>query len=152
MKSPLVTVAVITALLLSSFALYADTAATNSTKTTDTTKPVPPPAVVPGTDGRVKVTFKYIPGRRERTTLQKVTIAGDFNNWNTTVTEAVKDAEGNYVIAVELKPATYVWKILIDGNWIQNMETVADRVEPKADRFVKDPYGGVNCQNDFVIK
>jgi len=50
---------------------------------------------------------------------------------------------------VKIKKGKGQWKYLVNGNWIQNMEPVVDRITPKPDRFVGDPYGGKNCENDF---
>lgn len=97
----------------------------------------------------VAVTFVYTPTRRERQTIEEVTVAGEFNNWDGWATPMKRNEDGTFSVTVQLKRGTVQWKLLIDGNWVQNMETIADRIQPKPDRFIPDPYGGKNAQNDF---
>lgn len=100
-------------------------------------------------DETVEVTFVYTPTRRERQTIEDVTVAGEFNNWDGWATPMTRNEDGTFSVTVKLKRGTMQWKLLIDGNWVQNMETIADRIKPKPDRFIPDPYGGRNAQNDF---
>lgn len=51
---------------------------------------------------------------------KKVSLVGSFNNWNTKGTSAKKDAQGNWLIKVNLKPGRYEYKFLVDGNWIND--------------------------------
>lgn len=97
----------------------------------------------------VDVTFKYTPTRREAQTVKEVTVAGDFNKWDAFATEMKKGDDGVWSVTVKMKKGKGQWKFLVNGNWIQNMEPIADRISPKPDRFVGDPYGGKNCENDF---
>lgn len=98
---------------------------------------------------KVKVTFEYRPTRRERATLEEVTLAGEFNGWDAYATELVKGEDGVFRVTLKLAPGSYQWKFLLEGNWVQNMETIAERVSPTPDRFIADPYGGRNAQNDI---
>jgi hypothetical protein len=107
------------------------------------------PAIRPGADGMVEVTFTYRPTRREAQTVKDVTVAGEFNGWDAFATPMTKQEDGTWAVTVPLKKGKGQWKFLVNGNWIQNMETVAERIGPKPDRFVSDPYGGKNCENDF---
>lgn len=97
----------------------------------------------------VAVTFTYSPSRREAQTVKEVTVAGSFNNWDAFATEMKKGDDGVWSVTVNLKKGKTQWKLLVNGNWIQNMETVADKIAPKPAVFVGDPYGGKNCENDF---
>jgi hypothetical protein len=106
----------------------------------------PPP---PASGDMTNVTFTYKPSRREAQTVKEVTVAGEFNGWDAFATPMTKQEDGTWSVTVPIKKGKGQWKFLINGNWIQNMETVADRISPKPDRFVSDPYGGKNCENDF---
>jgi len=97
----------------------------------------------------VDVTFTYSPNRREAQTIKEVTVAGSFNNWDAFSTEMKKRDDGIWAVTVKLKKGKTQWKLLVNGNWIQNMETIADKIAPKPIMFSKDPYGGKNCENDF---
>ena len=97
----------------------------------------------------VDVTFTYTPSRREAQTVTEVTLAGSFNNWDGFATPLTKGNDGVWSAKVPLKKGVTQWKFLVNGNWIQNMETVADKISPKPDSFPKDPYGGKNCENNF---
>jgi hypothetical protein len=97
----------------------------------------------------VDVTFKYTPTRREAQTLKEVNLAGEFNTWDAFATEMKKGEDGVWSVTVKVKKGKGQWKLLLNGNWVQNMEPLADRVSPTPARFVNDPYGGKNCENDF---
>lgn len=97
----------------------------------------------------VDVTFTYSPSRRERATVKEVTVAGEFNNWDAFATEMTKNEDGTWSVTVPIKKGKGQWKYLVNGNWVQNMETIADKVSPKPDEYINDPYGGRNAQNDF---
>lgn len=56
---------------------------------------------------------------------KKVTLAGNFNNWNTRTTTAKKDKDGNWVIKMTLKPGRYEYKFFVDGNWINDPHRAA---------------------------
>lgn len=97
----------------------------------------------------VDATFTYKPSRREAQTVKEVNLAGEFNKWDAFATPLAKQEDGTWSVTVPVKKGKGQWKFLVNGNWIQNMETVADRIAPKPDRYVNDPYGGKNCENDF---
>ncbi len=109
-----------------------------------------PAAGAPTVDAAtVDVTFTYKPTRREAQTLTEVNVAGEFNGWDAFATEMKKGEDGTWSVTVPIKKGKGQWKFLLNGNWVQNMEPIADRIGPKPDRFVNDPYGGKNCENDF---
>lgn len=107
------------------------------------------PATAPASGDTVNVTFYYKPSRREAQTVKEVNLAGEFNTWDAFATPLAKQEDGTWSVTVPVKKGKGQWKFLVNGNWIQNMETVAERISPKPDRFVNDPYGGKNCENDF---
>jgi hypothetical protein len=107
------------------------------------------PAVAPAPEGMVNVTFSYKPTRREAQTVKEVNVAGEFNGWDAFATEMKKQEDGTWSVTVPIKKGKQQWKFLVNGNWIQNMEPVVDRIAPKPDGFVSDPYGGKNCENEF---
>jgi 1,4-alpha-glucan branching enzyme len=107
-------------------------------------------ATAASSDGdTVEVTFTYKPTRREAATVKEVTVAGAFNTWDPYATAMTKQEDGTWSVTVKVPKGAGQWKYLVNGNWIQNMEPAADRITPKPDRFVNDPYGGKNCENDF---
>ncbi len=63
-------------------------------------------------------------------------LAGTFNDWNSSQ-DAMKDEDGDgvYEITLNLKPASYEYKFVQDGNWME---------DPFASSSVPDPYGGKN--------
>ena len=70
-----------------------------------------------------------------------VTIAGNFNGWNTYATELTKNDAGIWSVRLPLQPARrYLYKFLIDGFW------VADPDNPDT---VPDGQGGVNSVVQF---
>lgn len=109
----------------------------------------PAPTVVkgkPGDDGLIPVEFVYDPSRRERNTLEVVNLAGEFNGWDAFATELKKHDDHTFRVTMKLAPGTYQWKLLLNEEWVQNMETIAKRCEPMPATFVADPYGGKNAE------
>ncbi len=51
---------------------------------------------------------------------KKVSVAGSFNNWDTTQLSAKKDVKGNWVVKVNLKPGRYEYKFFVDGCWMND--------------------------------
>ncbi|MGE5307545.1 MAG: glycogen-binding domain-containing protein [Deltaproteobacteria bacterium] len=56
---------------------------------------------------------------------KKVSVAGDFNNWDTCGLSGKKDTKGNWSIKVALKPGRYEYKFFVDGSWINDPATPA---------------------------
>jgi 1,4-alpha-glucan branching enzyme len=67
---------------------------------------------------------------------QRVSIAGDFNQWNRSSQPLQQDTKGTWRISLDLKPAKYEYRFLLDGEW-QN--------DPNCDSFVENPFGTSNC-------
>ncbi len=67
--------------------------------------------------------------------VKKVTIVGEFNNWNEESNQMKRLKDGNFVLTLELaKGKEYRFRYLIDGNrWINDWY---------ADKYLKNPYGG----------
>ncbi|MCD6329772.1 MAG: glycogen-binding domain-containing protein, partial [Candidatus Cloacimonetes bacterium] len=65
----------------------------------------------------------------------QVSVAGDFNDWDTSKHIMSKNRDGIWEISVPLETGTYMYKFVVDGNWI------ADPDNPKQQ---DDGYGGVN--------
>jgi 1,4-alpha-glucan branching enzyme len=48
---------------------------------------------------------------------EEVSVAGTFNGWDPQATPMIKDAEGNWDVAVALRPGRYEFKFVVDGGW-----------------------------------
>ncbi|HPQ17691.1 MAG TPA: type I pullulanase, partial [bacterium] len=64
---------------------------------------------------------------------RRVTIAGEFNNWDMNKHELKKEADGKWRITLDLAPGTYEYKFLQDGDW--------DKLN-KENRKITVPAGG----------
>lgn len=51
---------------------------------------------------------------------RKVSVAGDFNNWDTGKLNARKDPRGNWSVKVSLVPGRYEYKFFVDGSWMND--------------------------------
>jgi 1,4-alpha-glucan branching enzyme len=66
--------------------------------------------------------------------VRKVTIVGDFNNWDKEATPLKKLENGDFTITLGLDPdKEYHFRYLIDGKMWEN--------DWHADKYVKSPYG-----------
>jgi len=65
----------------------------------------------------------------------RVSLVGDFNNWNKENLPANKSARGIWKIKVNLKPGRYEYKFLVDSNWWN---------DPKAETQSSNPFGSQN--------
>jgi 1,4-alpha-glucan branching enzyme len=81
--------------------------------------------------GAKAVEFKYY-----APLAKKVSLAGNFNNWNTSKAYAKKDSKGNWLAKVSLKPGRYEYKFFVDGSW-QN--------DPRCNTCVGNAFGTQNC-------
>ncbi|HEV2800715.1 MAG TPA: serine hydrolase [Pyrinomonadaceae bacterium] len=63
-----------------------------------------------------------------------VAVAGSFNNWDVTRTLMSKDGDG-WVCRVDLPPGKYLYKFVVDGEWI---------VDPENPATEKDSSGNIN--------
>lgn len=76
------------------------------------------------------VTFKLAAPRAK-----KVSIVGNFNNWDIKSHLAKKDLKGNWSTRVSLKPGRYEYKFFVDGNWIN---------DPSCKNSVTNSFGSQN--------
>lgn len=67
-------------------------------------------------------------------TAKKVSLAGDFNNWDMGSLSAKKDAKGNWSVKVNLAPGRHEYKFVVDGAWINDPVAAA----------VSNSYGSQN--------
>lgn len=96
-------------------------------------RPVPPapkiapPTVVPVSARKVEMSF-------DAPFAKFVNIAGDFNAWEMT-TLALRKSDSVWKITLELKPGTYQYKFLADGEWVNDPNNV---------RTVPNQFGSLN--------
>lgn len=65
-----------------------------------------------------------------------VSLAGDFNNWDTMAAPMHVDADGMWHLRVPLKPGRYEYRFVADGVW---------RDDPTAQQRTANALGGENC-------
>jgi 1,4-alpha-glucan branching enzyme len=78
-----------------------------------------------------KVTFSLLAPEANR-----VSVAGEFNDWNPSNHPMKKDKKGLWKVSVSLSPATYQYRFFVDGVW-ENDPTCACLTE--------NPFGTLNC-------
>ena len=61
-----------------------------------------------------------------------VQLVGDFTHWQQNPLNMQKDPAGVWRVSVELKPGTYHYRFLVDGQW---------RDDPECALYVPNPYG-----------
>jgi hypothetical protein len=64
-----------------------------------------------------------------------VHVAGTFNNWQPLATSLVKTPDGSWHAHLNLKPGTYEYRFIVDGNWQE---------DPSASSSVENPFGSRN--------
>ena len=64
-----------------------------------------------------------------------VSVAGDFNEWNTETDPMKKGKTGAWMLSVNLAPGSYQYRFFVDGEW-QN--------DPENPECVSTPLGTVN--------
>ena len=69
-------------------------------------------------------------------TARKVFVAGNFNDWRVDATPLQKAEEGEWVLNLALRPGTYEYRFVVDGQWCD---------DPLAKERVKNPHGGWNA-------
>lgn len=67
---------------------------------------------------------------------KRVSLAGNFNNWDTKALSARKDSRGNWTVKVSLKPGKYEYKFFVDGSWVN---------DPRCHSYVPNAFGSQNC-------
>jgi 1,4-alpha-glucan branching enzyme len=65
-----------------------------------------------------------------------VWIAGSFNDWRPDATPMVALGDGRWVKELTLPPGRYEYRVLVDGNWVD---------DPNAKETVANPHGGMNA-------
>ncbi|MBF0473234.1 MAG: isoamylase early set domain-containing protein [Nitrospirae bacterium] len=87
-----------------------------------------------------KVSFKF--PKDAATHCTSVNLVGDFNAWDIYATPMKKDADGNFIVTIDLeKGREYQYRFLIDETRWEN--------DWHADRYVPSPYGQV--ENSVVV-
>ncbi len=66
---------------------------------------------------------------------QKVTLAGDFNQWKPEATPLEKKENGKWKVTLNLAPGRYEYRFLVDGDW-QN--------DPQSGECVPNAFGSWN--------
>ena len=66
---------------------------------------------------------------------RSVSIAGDFNQWDTFSHSLKQDRKGVWRISLPLNPGQYEYRFFVDGEW-QN--------DPNCSSFVENPFGTSN--------
>lgn len=64
-----------------------------------------------------------------------VYVAGNFNDWNDKATSLNNIGGNRWVSDIKLPPGEYIYKFVVDGNWIP---------DPKNPAQVEDGFGGIN--------
>lgn len=67
---------------------------------------------------------------------KRVSLAGNFNNWDISSLAAKKDSKGNWVAKVNLRPGRYEYKFYVDGGWAE---------DPNCNARTTSPLGSQNC-------
>lgn len=93
-----------------------------------------------------EILFKFKPTDGAET----VNIAGSFQGWNPSDPNFTMTKKGDsFELKVELEAGKYMWKFVIDGNWVQSMEDFKGQFSPDQAVFVDDGFGGKNCVLDI---
>jgi hypothetical protein len=66
----------------------------------------------------------------------KVAVAGDFNDWNPSGTELLKDGQGTFVGTMRLPPGAHEYMFVVDGQWV---------TDPAASELRPDGFGRTNA-------
>lgn len=77
-----------------------------------------------------RVSFKL-----EAPDAQKVSLMGDFNNWNPKTHVMKKDKKGMWSKTILIAPGRYEYKFFVDGEWWN---------DPHNDQTVLNTFGSIN--------
>ena len=77
-----------------------------------------------------RVSFKL-----EAPDAQKVSLVGDFNNWNPKTHVMKKDKKGVWSKTILIAPGRYEYKFFVDGEWWN---------DPHNDQRVLNTFGSIN--------
>ena len=69
-------------------------------------------------------------------TTRQVSLAGDFNNWDTKAAPMQKDPNGIWRLSVDLGPGRYEYRFYADGVW---------QDDPSAQQKAANALGTENC-------
>ena len=64
-----------------------------------------------------------------------VSVAGDFNDWDTETHAMKKDKAGAWILSVNLAPGSYQYRFFVDGTWQNDSENA---------ECVPNPLGTLN--------
>jgi 1,4-alpha-glucan branching enzyme len=78
-----------------------------------------------------RVNFKFLAPQAE-----KVSVVGDFNDWNLMKHPMKEDKKGVWKISLHLLPGTYQYRFLVDGEW---------QSDPSCTDCIENPFGTLNC-------
>ena len=67
---------------------------------------------------------------------KRVSLVGDFNDWDPTSHPMKKDKKGVWKISLNLYPGTYQYNFFADGAWLN---------DPHCTDRVQNPFGTFNC-------
>ena len=67
---------------------------------------------------------------------RRVSLAGDFNDWNPEDMPMYKSSNGVWYLSVSLTPGRYEYRFIADGMWLD---------DPTAQQKVANAMGGENC-------
>lgn len=72
---------------------------------------------------------------------QSVQLAGDFTDWERNPINLLKDPDGTWRIQVQLKPGTYHYRFLVDGQW---------QDDPDCTERATNPFGSDNMVRQVI--
>jgi 1,4-alpha-glucan branching enzyme len=67
---------------------------------------------------------------------QKVSLGGDFNNWDTHAEPMKKDKKGIWKVTVNLESGRYEYRFFVDDKWEK---------DPSCTECVPNDFGSMNC-------
>ena len=67
---------------------------------------------------------------------QRVTLAGDFNDWDVNTLPMKKDSKGTWGVSVALSLGRHEYRFWADGVWHD---------DPNAYEKIENPFGSQNC-------
>lgn len=101
---------------------------------------------------QVLVEFSFKPLEAQAADVRDVTVAGDFNKWSAFANPLVKGKDGVFRAKFRVPAGRHEWRLVINGSWVQDMSTVADRITPKAEKFTAARDGGKNAESSFSLE
>ncbi len=68
--------------------------------------------------------------------VERVSLAGDFNDWDVISLPMKKDGDGIWKANIDLTPGRYEYRFVVNGIWHN---------DPNAHDVVQNPFGSQNC-------